>query len=149
MDDSSHFHRPLPRSPAELNKPGDLAEAADIPRPSERVLEEELAAQARRKDRQDFGTLPQNLMEAVLMVQAMEREGKQVHSNREALMNFLKERPGDTVSADLLAAMAMVLEAIPGRRRAREKSAMGCYFRRVWKTLISFIRKVLNVFKTK
>ena len=149
MDDSSHFHRPSPRSPAELKEPGDLADAADIPSPPDRVLLDELAAQARPKDRQDLGTLPRNLMEAVLLIQAMEREGRRVEMNREALMDFLKHQAGDTVSADLLTAMAMVIEAIPERRRLKEKSTTRFSFRRAWEALSVGLGKVLNVFKTK
>jgi hypothetical protein len=129
MDDSSRFQPPAPRSLKGVGDSSEVAEAADIPSPPEKVLEEELAAQARRKDLQDFGTLPRNLMEAVHLVQAMEREGKRI--NNKALMEFLKDRPGDTISADLLVAMGLLMEAIAQRQKKKK----------------SFFSKVVDFFK--
>ena len=125
MDDSSNFQRPLPANHELLFDGSGVAEAADIPRPAEGVLLDEMAAQGHRKDRQDFGTLPRNLMEAVLLIQAMEREGRRVEKNREALMNYLKQQTGgDVISADLLTATALMLAAIP-ERRAKESASLG------------------------
>jgi hypothetical protein len=147
MDDSSPFQRPSPRSPDALLDSNTVAEAADIPRPSEGVLQNELAAQVRLKDRQDFGTLPRNLLEAVLLIQAMEREGRRVERSQEAMMQFLKEQQGgDVISADLLAATALMMAAIPVRR---EKNKGWWDFAGIRNALRRWIRKVKAIFKGK
>jgi hypothetical protein len=117
MDDASHSQRRVPKIGEGAADAEAVADAADIPMPPSRALQEELAAQARPKDRQDFGTLPRNLMEAVLLVQEMEREGKRVGVNREALMDFLRQQPGDVVTGQMLEAMAILMASIPERRK--------------------------------
>jgi hypothetical protein len=147
MEDPSHFHSP--KVPTEGGPASDLAEAADIPRPPDRVLTEELAAQARRKDLENFGTLPRNLLEAVLLIQAMEREGKRVHRGEKTMMNFLKSQSGDNISADLLAAMAMVMESISKRGQLKEESSLRFLLNRIRKSLWALFTRIANAFYPK
>lgn len=147
MDESSKFQRGPIEGPAPQWELGDLAEAADIPQPSSKALESELGSQARRKDREDFGSLPRNLLEAVRMVEQMERQGRRVERNSGAMMDFLKTRHGDTLSADLLAATALLMAAVPERRKEKKQHLLSLYFRWARDTTTALIHKVLDNFK--
>jgi hypothetical protein len=147
MDEASFI--PKRRLPQALQD--SVADAADIPRPpQQQVRDDESSAQLGQLKKSAKQSLPSNLQEAASLVRQLEREGRRVERNPRALMAYLKqEGSGDTLSADLLAATATLMAAIPEKRKEQKKHLRDLYFRWAREASSVLITKVIDTFRMK
>lgn len=138
------------RPESQGTKDGSMASAADIPRPSARILREEEAAagqqQYRPRDKTNAGP---SLQEVIRLRLQMEREGRKVHRSDPALMEFMKHQQGDEMAAELLAATAAMMAAMPEKKKEKKKRLHQLYFQWARQVSTSVITRVIQSFKLK
>lgn len=134
----------------EGKSPGEMAPEGDIPRPSARVLREEEAAAGLASRRQrPQGDLVASLASVIRYRRQLELEGKKVSANDPALQDFLKHGDGDEISAEILAATAAIMAALPKRPKEKKKRLHQLYLEWARQASSSVITRVIQSFKSK
>lgn len=134
----------------EGKSPPEMALEGDIPRPSARVLrEEEAAAGFSSRRRQPQGNLVANLAAVIRHRRQLEAEGKKVSANDPALQDFLKHGGGDEISAEILAATAAIMAALPKRPKEKKKRLHQLYLEWARQASTAVITRVIQTFKSK
>ena len=127
-----------------------MAESADIPKPSaEQAKLESAAGTLQQQSQKTKGQLSPNINDVVATMRQLERQGKKVERNTQAIMNYLKEGDGSELSADVLVAMAAIMAGLPKKKKEKKKRLRDLYFKWARASTTVLITKVIDAFRPK